>query len=504
MRFLFLVIFLFLQNTVFCTLKEDLETASEPLAVSSADSFEWDGKYRLDQVPNPKNRGQNYFVSNPDGILSSQAVEQLNQIANDIEKKTRAEFAIVIVDDYYGDSDFDFALELFNKWGIGKKDNNSGLLLFVSKSRHQYRFISGYGLEGILPDASLKSIGETLLVPYFRKEDYDQGVLEASNFIAEVLNNPDSIHELKNYTPLKTSFGFNNLEVFALFFVLHQYIHFVCKKFLKLKSGSLFGPILKGVGCMVILMFLSVFIFAFVFNNVEEVYQSKNIPYFLMILGSLIISMRITAVKKTIEQVYFDVEDRSLVYKRFIKLMSLPMIISPLTWSSFFSINRFLEKSKERIRPPYEPGNWIRIVRQNPKQEKTDLLSQGQRNEELIGSRKYEIWLDKLSDKVIAIPWEINDTFIMCKQCGFYTLELNKEKVIDAATYYSEGQMEEYDICHNCNYRLHRRFHTIPRKVRSSPSSSSTNDSSSDSSSSSSGGSFGGGSSGGGGAGGSW
>jgi uncharacterized protein len=157
--------------------------------------------YTVDQVPSPKAAGQDYFVSNPDHILDEATVALLDSISLDIDKTTGSEYAIVIVNDFEGDDDFQFAYDLFNKWGIGKSETNNGLLLFIAKNKRMYRFISGYGMESIFPDAYLKRVGEKFLVPNFKNEDYDRGVLEASTFIAQILKSPDSIKELERMMP---------------------------------------------------------------------------------------------------------------------------------------------------------------------------------------------------------------------------------------------------------------------------------------------------------------
>ncbi|VTP97307.1 Domain of uncharacterised function (DUF477) [Sphingobacterium daejeonense] len=117
--------------------------------------------YTVDQVPSPKEDGQDYFVSNPDHILDENTVALLDSISLDIDKTTGSEYAIVIVDDFEGDDDFQFAYDLFNKWGIGKSETNNGLLLFIGKNKRMYRFISGYGMESLFPDAYLKRVGES-------------------------------------------------------------------------------------------------------------------------------------------------------------------------------------------------------------------------------------------------------------------------------------------------------------------------------------------------------
>src|SRR5690606_763516 len=127
-----------------------------------------------------------------------------------VEAKTSAELAVVVVDDFVGEDDFQFALDLFNRWGIGKAPANNGLLLFVSPQKRAYRFITGYGMEAVLPDALLKRIGESLLVPRFREGDYDGGVLAAMDAVKTVVLNPDAAGDLRSSLARKDSFFYKN------------------------------------------------------------------------------------------------------------------------------------------------------------------------------------------------------------------------------------------------------------------------------------------------------
>ena len=155
--------------------------------------------YKVKDIPNPKNNGGGY-VSDPDGILGSSAVSGLNNTIAQFEQETNVQVAVVIVNDFDRDKeDFDFAFELFNTWGIGSKTSNNGLLLFISKDRRKYRFITGTGIEGVLPDVKLKHIAEQNLLPAFRQNDFSTGITNTINAIGVIILNPEHKSELNQF-----------------------------------------------------------------------------------------------------------------------------------------------------------------------------------------------------------------------------------------------------------------------------------------------------------------
>src|SRR3546814_2068585 len=57
-------------------------------------------QYRASTIPSPKELGQDYYVSNPDGILNAATVDSLNRLARAVDRQTSAELAIVVVEDF--------------------------------------------------------------------------------------------------------------------------------------------------------------------------------------------------------------------------------------------------------------------------------------------------------------------------------------------------------------------------------------------------------------------
>lgn len=466
------------------------------------------GQYTVDNIPSPKQKGQDYFVSNPDGILSSETVAELDGLSTQIEAGTKSEYAIVLVNDYVGDSDFEFALKLFNTWGIGKRESNNGLLLFIAKDRREYRFITGYGMESTLPDAYLKRVGEKYLVPNFRNGDYDQGVLEASRFIKTILTSPDSRAELERLMPeatpiwsLRSPILRNSLLVLALFIICYIWLGEVTRaiKGKLTKKSKYFPPLVSGCGCMGMLMFASVFICAFALNNFEVVYQWKNLPYFVFIFGSITLAMKYNASRTQIINSYRDEENIQQALRKFRVWGLIPLLLSPLALFDLFGINKRIRRNELRLTPPDGSGRWLRMNKDDAATRESAYLDQGQLLEEKIGSRSYEIWVDQTSNETKLVPWDENAGYMDCPQCHYRTFETGLSRTIRSATYSTQGLEERFDKCKNCGHRVSHGEHTIPVKVRSSSSRSGGGGSSGGG-----GGSFGGGSSGGGGAGGRW
>ena len=129
--------------------------------------------YTVVDVPNVHRADSTRFVSNPDGILSVEAENELNGILRDIRRNSSAEAVVVVVDDIEGGDIDGFATELFENWGLGKGDKDNGLLILVAKDLRRAAIRPGYGLEGVLPDITCGRILREQMFPRFKDGDYD-------------------------------------------------------------------------------------------------------------------------------------------------------------------------------------------------------------------------------------------------------------------------------------------------------------------------------------------
>lgn len=144
-------------------------------------------EYSVEDIPNVQISNRYRFTSNPDGILSDWAVAKIDSICYDLRHRGIAQTAVVAVSEIDSDDVFDFAYELFSKWGVGSSSNSGIGVLLVEEAR-EIRFVTGYGVEGALPDAICKRIQTSYMLPHFRNGDYSSGMIAGLEAIRAVLN----------------------------------------------------------------------------------------------------------------------------------------------------------------------------------------------------------------------------------------------------------------------------------------------------------------------------
>ena len=119
------------------------------------------------------------------GIIDNTAKTKINRYLRELEQKTTAQVAILTIKSLEGQSLEDLSISIAHKkWKLGQKGKDNGVLMMVSLKDRKYRIEVGYGLEGILPDSLVGSIGRQYLVPYFKKGDYSMGIYAAALVIA--------------------------------------------------------------------------------------------------------------------------------------------------------------------------------------------------------------------------------------------------------------------------------------------------------------------------------
>lgn len=133
---------------------------------------------------------------------------------------TSTQIAIVTVEDLCDYDRASFAYEIGERWGVGNAKFNNGIVVLVKpkqvNSKGQAFIATGYGLEGVLPDATAKRIVEKEMIPFFKKNDYTSGILASTQIIMDITGGE---YSAKNYNSKGRKKG-KKPPVFPLLFIL--------------------------------------------------------------------------------------------------------------------------------------------------------------------------------------------------------------------------------------------------------------------------------------------
>jgi len=140
------------------------------------------GVSQEDELPSYKG-----YVNDFAGILTPQVADQIRVVAGQVEAKTTAQIALVTIPTVAPLAIEQYAVELFEKWGIGQAGKDNGILILMAVNDKKVWISTGYGLEGALPDAICKQIVYQIMIPEFRKGELDKGLLFGTIAVAGLI-----------------------------------------------------------------------------------------------------------------------------------------------------------------------------------------------------------------------------------------------------------------------------------------------------------------------------
>jgi len=130
------------------------------------------------------------LVNDFTGTLSENEIMALEQKLVAFNDSTSNQIVVVLVGTFNGYTKEEFADILGEKWGVGQKDKDNGVVVLVKpktrSERGEARISVGYGLEGAIPDAVSKRIVELEMIPSFREGNYYQGINKATDVIIKL------------------------------------------------------------------------------------------------------------------------------------------------------------------------------------------------------------------------------------------------------------------------------------------------------------------------------
>jgi len=200
-------------------------------------------KYDINtDVPKPNNYVNDYA----DLVFPQSAEDSLNAKLSRYEKSSGVEIAVVTVNTIGGEEEITYisslATDVFEKWGVGKKGANDGILIAISEKDRKWEIRTGYGAEIVLPDALCSRFGRNVLVPEFKAGNYTAGIDKLVDAIINQIgtNSEDIKMFKKQYQEEKARqeaeykrIGINVMTVIAILAILGLLIGFLISQYKK-------------------------------------------------------------------------------------------------------------------------------------------------------------------------------------------------------------------------------------------------------------------------------
>ena len=197
----------------------------------------------LAQGPNfPEYQG---FVNDYAGLLSPAVKTQLDAKLSQLEMDTTAEVAVVTVKSLEGDSVDDYAVRLFEKWKIGKKDKDNGVLFLVALDDRKMRIEVGYGLEPLITDGRAGRIRDNDVIPRFKEDDYEGGITAGVASIEKYIRDGTPPAPLEE-NPVRSALG-DWINVLFFLTIITVYLSGFLARSKSIWLGGIWGALAGGI-----------------------------------------------------------------------------------------------------------------------------------------------------------------------------------------------------------------------------------------------------------------
>ncbi len=192
------------------------------------------------------NHKYNRLVNDFANILNDREESALEHKLVAYDDSTSTQIAVVTIESLNGNDIAGYSFQLAEKMGIGRKDKNNGILILVAMKEHKMFIATGYGMEGVVPDALAKRIVENYLKPNFRNNNFYKGIDEATSVIMGLASGEYSADQIKG-----TGKGYSVfiLPLFLLFFFIISSL----SRYRRAKSSHLAGSDLSFLAFMLLM-----------------------------------------------------------------------------------------------------------------------------------------------------------------------------------------------------------------------------------------------------------
>lgn len=151
-------------------------------------------------------------------VIAPQYAQGITAASIELLQKTGAALVVATIPSLEGDTIEEAAVRLFQNWGIGEKGEDKGLLFLVAIKERKLRIEVGYGLEGIITDATAGAIRDQAMVPYLKKNEFGKGLYAGLAAAAQIIAKDQGV-KLTGVPDVKVRRSTGRLGIIGLFFV---------------------------------------------------------------------------------------------------------------------------------------------------------------------------------------------------------------------------------------------------------------------------------------------
>lgn len=128
-------------------------------------------------------------------LMSSKEKQEAEEYLASVEQKNGIQIFVLTVKSLQGENLEEYANRVFEKWGIGQKKEDNGVLLLVAYNERDVRIEVGYGLEGTLTDTKCGLILRNVIIPEFRNGDYGKGICKGVKAVGGIVAGDVEVEE---------------------------------------------------------------------------------------------------------------------------------------------------------------------------------------------------------------------------------------------------------------------------------------------------------------------
>ena len=178
-----------------CFISCEYKWAQEETSTTQVSPTEWNA----DNIVLPHLTDRNQYVSNPDTILRQAVVDSMNVILRKLDTERNVESAVIVVNNVENADVFRMAQDVGNKYGVGHKETDRGLVIVVAYKDRKYFIAPGRGLEADLTDAECNQLARTYLTPFMKSFNPNGGMLALTEATYNLLNGKEMPDEPTDY-----------------------------------------------------------------------------------------------------------------------------------------------------------------------------------------------------------------------------------------------------------------------------------------------------------------